>query len=48
MVDIVVRGFLGGAGGTLLDFYQSNSLWINSAVVCYALWYGARRRSIRS
>lgn len=37
MFDAIIRGTLGEAGGAILDFYISNSLWINTIFLLYAL-----------
>ena len=37
MIDAIVRSFLGNLGSTILDFYNTNSLWINGAILLYAL-----------
>ncbi len=33
----IVQGFIGTAGMKILDFYISNSLWINGIILFYAL-----------
>lgn len=33
----IIQGFIGTAGMKLLDFYSSNSLWINGIILLYAL-----------
>ncbi len=45
MIDMLVRSFLGGFGGKVLDFYQANSLLINSLVLLYALLLILSRRA---
>ncbi len=45
MIDVIVRSFLGGFGGKVLDFYQANSLLINSLVLLYALLLILSRRA---
>lgn len=37
MIDIVVRGFLGGWGQQILDVYLKYSLWINALILFYFL-----------
>jgi hypothetical protein len=45
MIDMLVRSFLGGLGGKVLDFYQTNSLLINSLILLYALLLILSRRT---
>ncbi|MBN1266102.1 MAG: hypothetical protein JXA25_11455 [Anaerolineales bacterium] len=37
MIDAIIRSFLGGFGGKVLDFYSEHSLWINGTILLYAL-----------
>lgn len=48
MIDAIVRNFLGEAGSQLLDLYQANSLWINGALLLYALVVFLGRASYKS
>ena len=47
MVDVVVRGFLGGPGVALLDFYLAQSLWINGLLILYVALVAIGRRNYR-
>jgi hypothetical protein len=37
MFDAIIRGTLGNFGSAILDFYIANALWINTALLAYAL-----------
>ena len=37
MVYTFIRGFIGGMGRAILDFYIANSLYINAIILAYAL-----------
>jgi hypothetical protein len=47
MVDVIVRSFIGEWGQRILDFYQTNSLWINGLVLLYFLIIIFARRNYR-
>lgn len=47
MVDVIVRSFIGEWGQSILDFYQTNSLWINGLVLLYFLIIIFARRNYR-
>ncbi len=36
MIDAIIRGSLGDFGSALLDFYITNRIWINAALLFYA------------
>ncbi len=37
MVYAFIRGYIGGLGRAILDFYVANSLYINAIILAYAL-----------
>ena len=47
MVDVIIRSFIGEWGGRILDFYRTNSLWINGLILLYFLNIIFSRRNYR-
>lgn len=48
MIDGFIRGMLGSSGTAILDFYISNSFWINALILLYALAVVLSRRAFES
>jgi hypothetical protein len=48
MIDGFIRGMLGTSGTAILDFYISNSFWINALILLYALAVVLSRRAFES
>ena len=45
MFDIIIRSFIGDAGGRLLDFYLEHSLIINGIILLYFIFILIGRRN---